>query len=1016
MNSHADVSYTRNLPALKELQARPQWVVWRKEQRQGKLTKVPYNALTGRKAASDNPVTWASYAQAVQTQRIRQYDGLGYVFHRDYTGVDLDHCVNPDGSIDSWAQAYLAQLKSYAEYSPSQTGIHILVRGTVASGIRRRVPNAPHPEAAIEMYCERRYFTITGNHVDGTPTTVEACSVLASLHAELSAPKAAQKQSATPAEDVSTSDEALLEKAMHAKNGATFLALWQGVTSGYASQSEADLALCNLLAFWTGKDAHSMDRLFRRSGLYRREKWDRPARSGEIYGEGTIARALANCTEVYNPQSRGKIIPFRRERAAAGDERDIPLPATEIDFVLDCLHDGEEGDARLYAHLFRGQCIYDHTEKLWYEWQRHYWKPDETKHALLMASNHLAGQYMQASAELSQEAAQAEKRLDPDLLKSSKTDDPRVKHYEWLKATTSVLIDRAKGLKTLRRAQAVLTYAQAYLSITSREWDPTPWLLGTREGVLDLKTGELRDGRPEEYIRTIIPTTWRGLDEPAPRFEQYLREIFADRPEVERDELIAFLQRALGYGITGHVTEHIFLMLYGEEGRNGKDTLMTRLQRVLGTIVGAVSNDVILASNSKFLTPGSAKPHLCALQGKRIVWASETSKGARFDVGQVKFLTGGGDIPARQLYGRDYTFAPSHLLILLTNNKPHADAQDSAFWDRLCPIIFNIRFVDHPGAPNERQKDRTLGEALDTESGGILAWLVRGCLAWQHDGLLIPAAVLLARREYREEEDTLGQFLKECCVLARQVKASGKQLYEHYHDWTKANNLQAMSGNAFGIEMKKRFTAKREERGWYYFGIGLRNSDEGLYTSQKGMQSDERPSEADAEASEEGTPVYPVHLSQKVPLMKEEKIQIKSYTETYTGYTGSDPSSPTQSASPACGDDCLSGTEGIQGSSQEKTPPAALEVDADACIRNEAGIQEVYSHYVETVDGLGYLTGNQQEQDVTFISEERKERLRYKIGIVMLKDGIERFYYPQNTWEARPEVIQAYEQSREVFS
>ncbi len=805
MQSQAGISYTRKIPALEELQARSQWVCWRKEQRKGKLTKVPYSAITGRKAESDNPQTWATYAQAMEALRTNSYLGIGYVFHRDYTGIDMDHFVSPDGSIDSWAQAYLDRLKSYAEYSPSNTGIHILVRGTIPGGIRRRVPNAPHPQAAIEMYCERRYFTVTGNHLDGTSTRIEECGSLQALYQELTVPKQQQHVPAfelnPPAGEMVASDEALLDKAMHARNGIAFRALWQGDTSGYPSQSEAELALCNLLAFWTGKDVSQMDRLFRRSALYR-EKWDQPARTGELYGQGTLRLAITNCTEVYNPQSKGKIIPFRRERVIAGDERDIPLPATEVDFVLECLHDGEEGDARLYAHLFRGQCVYDHTEKLWYEWYGHYWKPDETKHALLMASNHLASQYMEASATLSEEAAQAEKHLNPDLLKSSKVDDPRVKRYEWLKATTGTLIDRAKSLKTLRRAQAVLTYAQAYLSITSRDWDPNPWLLGTREGVLDLKTGELRDGRPDEYIRTIIPTAWRGLDEPVPRFERYLREIFADRAEAERDELVAFLQRALGYGITGHVIEHIFLMLYGEEGRNGKDTLMTRLQRVLGSTVGAVSNDVILASNSKLLTPGSAKPHLCALQGKRMVWASETSKGARFDVGQVKFLTGGGDIPARQLYGRDYSFVPSHLLILLTNNKPHADAQDSAFWDRLCPIIFNIRFVDNPTAPNERQKDRTLGDALDTESSGILAWLVRGCLAWQRDGLPVPASVLMARREYREEEDTLGQFLKECCVRAERVKASGKLLYEHYHDWTKANNLQPMSGNAFGIEMK----------------------------------------------------------------------------------------------------------------------------------------------------------------------------------------------------------------------
>ena len=224
----------------------------------------------------------------------------------------------------------------------------------------------------------------------------------------------------------------------------------------------------------------------------------------------------------------------------------------------------------------------------------------------------------------------------------------------------------------------------------------------------------------QEYLRTVIPTTWRGLEEGAPRFEQFLQEIFADRPQHEREELIAFLQRALGYGITGQTSEDVFLMFYGEEGRNGKDTLMTVLQRVLGQVVGAVSNDVIIASG-KFSTPGSAKPHLCALQGKRMAWASETDRGARFDVGQVKFLTGGGAIPARQLYGRDYTFEPSHLLILLTNHKPHADARDAAFWDRLCPIIFNLRFVDAPTLPSERTRDTRLSRTLEAEASGILA-------------------------------------------------------------------------------------------------------------------------------------------------------------------------------------------------------------------------------------------------------------------------------------------------------
>ncbi|HEU5378167.1 MAG TPA: phage/plasmid primase, P4 family, partial [Ktedonobacteraceae bacterium] len=244
-----------------------------------------------------------------------------------------------------------------------------------------------------------------------------------------------------------------------------------------------------------------------------------------------------------------------------------------------------------------------------------------------------------------------------------------------------------------------------------------------------------------------------------------------------------------------------------------------------GAMVGPVSNDVILANN-KLATPGSAKPHLCSLQGKRIAWASETDRGARFDIGQVKFLTGGGAIAARQLYGRDYTFDPSYLLVLLTNHKPHADASDAAFWERLCPIVFNIRFVEHPVQPNERKRDATLIHALEAEASGILAWLVRGCLQWQRDGLRIPASVLLSRRTYREEEDTLGDFLQECCVFDEQRSVRAGRLYEHYKTWASNNSLKYLNGRAFGQEMRKRVVWLHKRTGGVYQGIAILAEEE----------------------------------------------------------------------------------------------------------------------------------------------------------------------------------------------
>lgn len=504
---------------------------------------------------------------------------------------------------------------------------------------------------------------------------------------------------------------------------------------------------------------------------------------------------------------------------AGGDE----LPEIEIDFVLDCLEREEEGDAQLYAQLFYGRCIYDHTDGVWYEWQGHFWKRDDCKHALLLASGPLAAVYLQVSAALSEARAEIEPQL-MDLLKVDEETNRARERYKWLKGTTGKLIERAQHLRTLSRATNVLIYAQALLPITANAWDTDPWLLGTADGVIDLRHGTLRPGKPTDYIRTIIPTRWRGLDAPAPRFEQFLHEIFADRTETARVELIAFLQRALGYGISGMVTEHIFLMLYGEEGRNGKDTLMSLLHSILGAAVGPVSNDVILASG-RFANPGSAKPHFCSLQGKRIAWASETDRGARFDIGQVKFLTGGGAIAARQLYGRDYIFEPSHLLVLLTNHKPHADSSDAAFWERLCPIVFNIRFVEKPTQPNERQRDTLLGQTLQAEASGILAWLVRGCLQWQSQRLTIPASILLARSSYRDEEDTLGDFLRTRCVFDEQCSIEAGKLYEHYKNWAMNNSLKYLNGRAFGQEMRKRVTCTHMRAGNVYQGIDILADD-----------------------------------------------------------------------------------------------------------------------------------------------------------------------------------------------
>ncbi|MDQ2902986.1 MAG: phage/plasmid primase, P4 family, partial [Chloroflexota bacterium] len=474
------------------------------------------------------------------------------------------------------------------------------------------------------------------------------------------------------------------------------------------------------------------------------------------------------------------------------------------------------------------------------------------------------------------------------------------------------------------------------------------------------------------------------------------QEIFADREQAERDELITFVQRALGYGISGHVIEHIFLILYGEEGRNGKDTLMSVLAKVLGNTVGAVSNDVIIASG-RFTAPGSAKPHLVALQGKRIAWASETDRGACFDASQVKFLTGGGAIAARQLYGKDYSFDPSHLLVLLTNNKPHADASDRAFWSRLCPVLFNMHFVDHPIRPNEQQKDITLGKALEAEASGILAWLVRGCLAWQEHSLQIPASVLRARQDYQGEEDTLGQFFDACCVFTKQASVKASLLYERYKTWTQENTVKPMTGAAFGLELKKMVTSRRDKQGIIYEGVGLLAPDGvGQCSPSHEKMSNPTPSSMGL-GSGSMHPIDPSGVgmqgsSRNFPYETEKKEKIESYTKV-----------PTTLHQPTCDETSLSApVESVEdtkkGQEQPYTPTPVPT-----------------RHYVETVDGLGYWSGNARECDVTFTAEEQKAALRWKIGVISLHDGRERFYYPRMMHDVSADVVQAFmSQTKEV--
>jgi putative DNA primase/helicase len=281
---------------LSELLPYPQFVVWKYTVEQGKLKKRPFHPRTNLPAKTTDPSTWTDVNGALTALASGRYNGIGFVFSESdpFTGTDLDACVGKDGTIAAWAKEIITSLSSYTEYSPSKLGVHILTQATL--------PGAGRKRGHIEMYSQERYFTLTADHLPGTPTTIEQrqeeqARLYSSLVRDvLTRSENTRGSGAGTGEPLlrpapSRSDAEVLEKAQAARNSARFQALWNGDISGYKSKSEADFTLALLLLYWTHDDIAQTKRLFQQSGLYDPEKTDRL--TGEhSYLDVTIYNAL----------------------------------------------------------------------------------------------------------------------------------------------------------------------------------------------------------------------------------------------------------------------------------------------------------------------------------------------------------------------------------------------------------------------------------------------------------------------------------------------------------------------------------------------------------------------------------------------------------------------------------------------------------------------------------------------------------------------------------------------------
>lgn len=444
----------------------------------------------------------------------------------------------------------------------------------------------------------------------------------------------------------------------------------------------------------------------------------------------------------------------------------------------------DAGNAELFAALFRDRLRFNHERQRWLLYREPWWTEDIDGELMRMAKHAV--------------------RVRFKIAANIGDDEKRQKEAKWALLSES-----------LPRLEAMVTLAQSEkpLADSGAEWDTNGWLLGVANGIVDLRTGGLRDGRPEDRI-TLHTNIAFDRQAKCPRWDRFLTEVFD-----ANSELISYIHRAVGYSLTGETSEQCFFCCYGD-GANGKSRFLSAIGYALGSYA------FNLPFSALELTARSNIPNdVATLPGRRFVTAIETDESARLNEARIKALTGGDLITARPLYRDFFTFKPVAKFWLAFNRRPVVTDDSHGFWRRVHLIPFVRQF--------DPQADPKLEEVLKSEASGILAWAVRGCLQWQANGLNLPSTVREATEAYRNDSDPLRDFLAEWCILEPDARVVVADLWQGYLHWILANNQTALQRAEFTRRLEAlgcRKVRMGHGRDWTWLGIRLRQIVEAPHT------------------------------------------------------------------------------------------------------------------------------------------------------------------------------------------
>ena len=841
------------------------WCCYKTEIKNGEETKIPMDALSGRYASTSDPNTWTSFKLALQGCAKYNFVGLGFMLGEDsqtgttYFGVDLDNHVDKitgkkpyetAQEFEEFANIFINALNSYTEYSHSGEGVHIICKGTL--------PGKRNKRKGVEMYDYRRFFTMTGKIINNVPIAERSEEVKPLWEKYVNVETETNKnnnnnndysnitqveavidrngrvsfqevKTITTQQYTYLNDYEVIEKIRNSQQGGDFMSLYNGDMSAYSNDhSAADMALCKILAFWTGCNREQMDRIFRSSALMR-EKWNRRWGDG-TYGSHTIDAAVANQRDVYTPPAKKETIVFEEKKnnidsikpqgeIVEFDEKGDPVIKLKQIFKTYSLTD--TGNAERFYDYFGDSFRFDAKANQFMFWNGSTWIYDYKMYIKKYADTIINI--------LKQEIKSTEQKID-DMLKAQAEENLSETVTETGKSISTVGVkdmenilksqrDNLKRVSNSAGKEAMIKEFKHLheIPVVTEEFDTQPYLLNTGSGVVDLLTGKIlpfdRKYKLSKNTNVLVsyvePKTWL----------KFLHDIFKRPVEEETEEIINVVRLIIGEALTGRTNKDSLIILYGN-GSNGKSTFIKTLIKIFGDYGKTINPELLLQQKNS--SSQSTEFSFAALKGARIITMSETDEDERMSDKTIKRLTSGERISAQKKFGENFEYDPTFTPMMSTNNLPIIRSKDYGAWRRIFLIPFLVKFT-------EQTKDIHMPEKLEAELPQILGWAIQGCveLNQKHNGVIVkPKCLEEALSSYKKDMDTINLYISSNCQNFPGYKTSTKLLYQDYKNWAKDNNEYLMSEHKFKNELQNcGYPRKRDSNeGWCYIGIKL-NSD-----------------------------------------------------------------------------------------------------------------------------------------------------------------------------------------------